>query len=109
MSISGMALSLVMPVIIGPIAFVAMQGIKAASAVVDALPPLAKRFAVALIAVVLTLVGGATGVDLSCNPDAGTTCLEVLDKDAVKAILSTGIAFALHWAKKQKDTPKANP
>lgn len=103
MSISNVALSLVMPVIVGPIAFVAMQALKAASVAVDKLPPAVKRFVVALIAVVLTLVGNATGVDLSCNPEAGTTCLEVLDKDAIKALISTAIAFALHWVKKQKD------
>lgn len=103
MSISNVALSLVMPVIVGPIAFVVMQALKTASVAVDKLPPAIKRFAVALIAVVLTLVGNATGVDLSCNPEAGTTCLEVLDKDAIKAVISTAIAFALHWVKKQKD------
>lgn len=101
MKLSSMALSLMLPVIIGPLTFVAMQFIKTASAAVDKLPALAKRFVVAAIAVVLTIAGNAAGIDLSCNPEGGTTCLEVLDKDAVKALLSTGIAFALHWAKQQ--------
>lgn len=99
--LSGVAVSLVLPVVIGPLTFVVMQGVKALSAVVDNLPPFVKRFAVALIAVLLTVAGNAAGVDLACNPDGGTTCLEVLDKDAVKALLSTGIAFGLHWAKAQ--------
>lgn len=102
MSLSGIALSLVLPIFVGPLTFVAMQGLKSLSVIVDGLPVTAKRFVVALIAVLLTLAGKATGLDLYCDPEAGTTCLEVLDKDAVKAILSASIAFLLHWAKKHK-------
>jgi hypothetical protein len=103
--LSGLALSLALPLIIGPLTFVVMQGLKTVSAAVDALPPTAKRFAVAGIAVGLSLVGQATGLNLACTPDAGTTCLELLDADAVKAILSAAIAFALHWAKQQTKKP----
>lgn len=102
MSITGIAVSLVVPIVVGPLSFVVMQGVKSLSAMVDALPPTTKRFIVAFIAVALTTLGGAAGIDLHCDPDLGTTCLEVLDKDVVKALLSTGIAFALHWAKQQK-------
>lgn len=102
MSLSGLALSLALPVFIGPLTFVVMQGLKSLSAIVDNLPPTAKRFIVALIAVLLTLLGNFAGVDLRCDPEAGTNCLELLDKDAVKAVLSAAIAFAFHWAKKQK-------
>lgn len=105
MGLSGIAVSLALPVVLGPLTFVVMQGLKALSAAVDRLPPMAKRFAVAVIAVGLSLLGNAAGIDLACNPDGGTTCLEVLDKDAVRAILSALIAFALHWAKQQKAKP----
>lgn len=102
MKLSGLALSLALPMVLGPLTFVVMQGLKALSVAIDNLPAMAKRFVVAGIAVGLSLLGGAAGLDLTCNPDAGTTCLELLDKDAVRALLSTGIAFALHWAKQQK-------
>lgn len=94
-------LPVLLPILLGPLTFVVMQGIKALSAAIDALPGTVKRFIVAGIAVALTLAGNAAGIDLSCNPDAGTTCLEVLDKDAVKALLSAAIAFLLHWARGQ--------
>ena len=101
-------LPILLPVVLGPLTFVVMQGIKALSATIDRLPGTAKRFLVAGIAVALTLLGNATGLDLTCNPDAGTTCLEVLDKDAVKAILSAAIAFLLHWAKAQAKAGKTD-
>ena len=92
-------LTLLLPIIVGPLAFAAMQALKIASATIDRLPVFVKRLVVAGIAVALTLVGNATGLNLHCDPNAGTTCLEVLDQDAVKAILGAGLAYALHWLK----------
>jgi len=68
-------LSATIPLIIGPLTFVVMQGLKALSATVDALPGVAKRFAVA--------------------------GMSTLDKDAVKSVLAAGIAYLLHLAKKK--------
>jgi hypothetical protein len=96
----------ILPLIVGPLTFVVMQLLKQLSAVVDNLPPMVKRFAVAGIATLMTLLGTAVGVDLSCNPELSATCLEVLDKDAVRALLSAGVAYVLHFAKnaaKKKD------
>lgn len=99
-----MLLTLLLPVIVGPLSFALMQVLKVASATVDRLPAMVKRFVVALIAVGLTLLGNVTGLNLHCDPEAGTTCLEVLDQDAVKAILGAGLAYGLHWLKR---LPKA--
>jgi len=95
-------LSAVLPLVIGPITFVVMQGIKALSVTVDALPAVAKRFAVAAIAVVLTVAANLSGVDVTCDPDATTNCLSTLDTNAVKGIVAAGIAYLIHLAKKQK-------
>lgn len=95
-----MLLSLLLPVILGPLTFAAMQALKIASATVDKLPPFAKRLAVAVIAVALTLLSNLTGVQVACDPEAATNCLELLDKDAVRAMLSALIALSLHWVKK---------
>lgn len=105
---SGIALKVLLPVLLGPLTFVIMQALKTLSAAVDRLPPTAKRFIVAGIAVGLTLVGKVIGVDLSCDPNAGTTCLEMLDSDAVKALLSAAIAFLLHWGKAQTKAGKTD-
>lgn len=94
-----MVLSLLVPVIVGPLTFAAMQALKVASATVDKLPPIAKRFAVAVIAVVLTVVGRVTGVDVACDAEASENCLALLGRDEVKAIIGASLAFALHWVK----------
>jgi hypothetical protein len=98
----GMLLPLVLPLVVGPISFVLMQALKTASNTVENLPPLAKRFAVAGIAVVLTVLGKATGVDLACDVNAATNCLSALDQDAVKAIIGAALAYVIHFAKPKK-------
>lgn len=92
----------ILPLIVGPLTFVVMQGCKALSATVDALPPIAKRVAVMVIAIALTALGAASGVDFQCNVDSGVNCLSTLDKDAVKAVVSAALAYALHYAKTKK-------
>lgn len=95
-----MILSVVVPLIIGPLTFMLMQGIKHASRWVDSLPPIAKRFAVLLIAAAITGVSHAVGVDVRCDPSGEINCLSELDKDAVSAMLSAAIAFFMHQYRK---------
>jgi hypothetical protein len=95
-------LSATLPLFLGPITFVLMQGIKALSKTVDALPSVAKRFAVATIAVVLTVVAQVTGVDVACDPNGVENCLSTLDAGAVKGILAAAVAYVLHFAKTKK-------
>lgn len=92
----------ILPLIVGPLTFVVMQGLKALSATVDALPPVAKRVAVMVIAIALTALGAASGVDFQCNVDTGVNCLNTLDKDAVKAVVSAVLAYVMHFAKTKK-------
>lgn len=92
----------ILPLIVGPLTFVVMQGIKALSATVDALPPVAKRVAVMVIAIALTALGAASGIDFQCDAQSGVNCLSTLDKDAVKAAVGAALAYALHFAKTKK-------
>lgn len=92
---------ILLPVIVGPLTFLVMQGAKAVSATIDALPATAKRIAVLVVASLLTLLGSWAGVDFGCNPDAGVNCLADLDKDAVKSAVAAVVAFLLHLAKKK--------
>jgi len=91
-----------LPLVIGPLAFVVMQGLKSLSVTVDALPPTAKRIAVMVIAIALTALGTLAGVDFQCNADAGVNCLSHVDQDAVKAVIGTVLAYAMHYAKGKK-------
>lgn len=94
-------LSVAVPMILGPLTFVVMQGIKALSTTVDALPSVAKRFAVAGIAIALTIAANLAGVDVACDPNGVENCLNTLDKEAVKGLLAAGIAYLLHLTKKK--------
>jgi uncharacterized ferredoxin-like protein len=99
-------LTAAVPLLLGPLTFVVMQQLKLLSKVVDNLPVTAKRFAVAAIAVLLTGVSKASGVELACDANAVESCLTTLDQDAVRAALAAGVAYVLHLAKK-KPTPDA--
>lgn len=98
-----LALSLLLPAIVGPVTFVVMQWLKKVSAWVDAQSPLVKRSAVALIAFALTFLAKVTGVDIPCEAD--TNCLSVLDQDTVKAVVGTALAFGLHSLKNAAKKP----
>jgi hypothetical protein len=92
---------ILLPVIVGPLTFLVMQGAKAVSATIDKLPATAKRIAVLVIATALTMLGSWAGVDFNCDPDAAVSCLDTLDKDAVKSAVAAILAFVLHLAKKK--------
>ncbi len=92
-----LALSLLVPLLVGPMSFALMQSLKRLSAMVDALSPVAKRFAVATIAVVLTMAGRFAGVEVPCEQDVN--CLPALTQDSLKAIVAAALAFILHWLK----------
>lgn len=87
---------------IGTIAFLAMQQLKRWSMSVDAMPPMVKRGAVAMIALILTSIGAATGVPIVCEPDVN--CLTSLDQNTVEAVLKWGVgslfALVIHAKKK---------
>jgi hypothetical protein len=92
-----LALSLALPLLVGPLTFAVMQGLKRVSAWVDAQSAFVKRLAVAGIALVLTLLSTLTGVTIPC--EAEVNCLAVLDHDTVKALVGAVVALAMHRLK----------
>ena len=94
-------LTAAVPLLLGPLTFVVMQQLKLLSTVVDNLPVSVKRFAVAGIAILLTVIAKATGVELACDANAVESCLTTLDQDAVRAVLAAGVAYVLHLAKQK--------
>ena len=93
---------ILLPVIVGPLTFLVMQGLKAVSATIDALPPVAKRIAVLVTASLLTMLGAWSGVDLSCDPAVTDNCLANLSEDSIKAVVGAVLAFLLHYGKQKK-------
>lgn len=98
-----LVLTALTPVLIGPLTFLAMQWLKKLSQKVDSLPSNAKRVSVMVIASTLTLLGSALGIDFNCSADETANCLNTLDKDAVKAVVSAVVAYVLHAVKKKSD------
>jgi hypothetical protein len=95
-------LQLALPLLVGPITFAIMQGLKNLDATVDGLGAWPKRAAVAGIAVLLTFGAKAAGVPLSCDINADVNCLAALDQDTVKALVGAALAYALHFVKPKK-------
>lgn len=103
---SSLLLSLLGPVVIGPLTFLVMQVLKNSNTVVEGLPPLVKRMVVAGIAVAMTLIASFTGVPIHCDVASEVNCLTLLDHDTVKAVVAAAVAFLLHALKnsvKKKD------
>lgn len=96
---TGLVLSLATPFLVGPLTFLAMQGIKTANVFVDLQSPWFKRILVAAIAFAVTMAAKVTGVEVACSADATTSCLELLSRDDVKAMVAALVAYALHFLK----------
>lgn len=99
---TGLALTLLTPIIVGPLTFLAMQGLKATNALIDAQSPFVKRLLVAVIASALTAISAATGINVACDVQSGANCLAELDKETVKAIVAAIVAYAVHFLKNVK-------
>lgn len=99
---TGLTLTLLTPILVGPLTFLAMQGLKATNALIDAQSPTVKRFLVALIAAALTTIGAALGINIECDAEAATSCLATVDKEAVKALVATILAYVIHAIKNAK-------
>lgn len=94
---------LLLPAIIGPLAFLLMQLAKRTSFTIDAMNPWAKRSALFAIVVGLSVLGSLAGVDFHCDESLGTNCLTTLDPDtlhlALKTLAGAAFAFVLHAGK----------
>lgn len=96
---TGLVLSLATPFLVGPLTFLAMQGIKTVNVFVDMQSPWLKRTLVAAIAFAVTMAAKVTGVEVACSADATTNCLELLSRDDVKVMVAALVAYALHFLK----------
>ena len=105
---SGLILGILGPIVIGPLTFALMQGIKTVNGAVDTMPPMMKRITVAAIALVLTALAKVTGAPITCDLAGDTNCLTLLDNEAVKALVASVVAFALHWLKNMAKQAKSD-
>jgi len=101
------AMGLILPVVLGPLAFVITQWLKQSIATLDAARPAVKQ---AVVMALSFLMAGAVkyiGTYLPPLCDAGTDaigCLNaVADPQAMQVMLAALFAFVLHAAKKQQE------
>ena len=87
-----------LPLLIGWLTRLIMEGLKKASGAIDELVPWAKQIIVAVIAVVLNLLPLWLGVDL-----AGATKIEELSASGISAVLSALFAMITHQAARLSD------
>ena len=98
------AMGLALPLIIGPLAFIITQQLKAAIAALDTAPARVKQAVV--VALSFILAGGVQFVGsylppICAAPSEPLTCLTALtDPEAVQVIVSALLAFALHSSRK---------
>lgn len=93
------ALEYAMAWLVGPLAMLAMQGLKRGVAAVDLLPAWQKRAVVVLLATGFTLLGQVLGVDFGVTPDS-LEGLTLITHDTAKIAVAAALAFALHGLKR---------
>lgn len=95
------AINLFLPVILGPLVFAIVQGLKAASGWVDNRPAWQKKVLVPAIAILVTAGTSIIGQPVSCDAAAASVadCLNQFSPDILKAILGSGVAFGMHYLK----------
>lgn len=84
--------------VVAPAAFYLIQNLKKYVAWVDQLTPWKKRAFVVVTVTVLTILGQATGVDFGVS-EATFDTVANLDADAVKVVLGSAFAMAIHAIK----------
>jgi hypothetical protein len=105
------AMGLMLPVVLGPIAFVLTQWLKKSIAALDASTPRVKQALV--LAISFALAGlvklGGSYLPPMCDAASDTMgCLNAIaDPQAMQVMLSALFAFALHNAKRKEDAAGA--
>lgn len=103
------AFAFVIPMLMGPLVYLAMKGLKASSAWVDKQGPALKRTLVVAIAILVTaganLVGQGSAISCDTSAVNAADCLNQITPDILKAVLAAGVAMFLQFLKKQN--PKA--
>lgn len=93
--------------IVAPAAFYLIQNLKKYVAWVDQLTPWKKRAFVVVTVTVLTILGQATGVDFGVT-EATFSQVAELDVEAVKVVLGSGFAMAIHAIRKGLQARRAS-
>lgn len=91
------AIGLAIPVLLGPVTYLCMQGLKRSWEFINGLPSWQKQALVMVMGQGIALLQSWSGQELAC----GTTCtLADVTPVFVKGVLGSGVALLLHYFKK---------
>lgn len=88
-------LAVSLPLIVGPLTYLAVQGIKRASGWMDAQPALMKRTLAVVIAFSLTVLAEQLGVPAPCSV-ADPDCFGRLTPHVIEGFVAALVAMAVH-------------
>lgn len=96
------AFSFVIPMLLGPVVYLCVKGLKGASGWIDRQGPALKRTLVVAVAILVTAGANLAGQPISCDTAAvnSADCLAQFTPEVLKAILASGVAMLLHYLKK---------
>lgn len=97
------AYNFVLPMLLGPLVYLLVRGLKNASTWIDGQNPAIKRTLVVAVAILVTAASNLVGQPITCDTAAANAadCLNQVTPEILKAILASGTAFLLHYLKKQ--------
>ena len=94
---------LFLPLILGPLTFIIMEGLKRASAAIDASPTWLKQFTVVFIASLIAWLASTLGFTLPCLSGTEGCSLVDLNEPAIKTALTALVAFVTHYGNSLKN------
>ena len=96
------ALTLVLPMLLGPLVYIIIKNLKKASTWIDSQSPVIKRGLVFGVSSVLVLLSNRGGAPINCDVNATdiAACAEQLTPELLKTLLGGGVALILHKLKK---------
>lgn len=92
--------TMLLPLVVGTLTFLAVQGVKRLSAVVEAQPPALKRILALGIAFALTWLAERVGAPSPCTVATADGCLQSLTPTAIQGLVGALVAMAVHSLKK---------
>lgn len=96
------AMNLILPMVLGPLVYVIVKALKDGSYWIDKQGPATKRTLVVAVALLVTAGMQLAGQPISCDVGAANAsdCLGQITPEILKALLGSGVAFAMHYLKK---------
>lgn len=95
----------ILPILLGPIVYIAAKAVLNAHDAIDRLPPIVKRIAVGALGIAVVAITQLLGVNLpaECADAATRECAQAINKpEVLQGITAALVAMLLHYFKKSR-------